>query len=206
MDQNWSAIGCSWFSLAASCRLLLGFRQKKPMAACVGHSSKLPGVAVIELSVQHYTNKASDVVQSPPEKKPLWQIQVKQLSMMRGHQWPLSSSPSYFLGPGWAQHLNIYCRYYIIFTSIYSTIFMFISQNFMWKLFVFVYLSTYIYNISRYFPARAIGIHILFHCSVGCSVEAGKICHSSTNKQGHGGPGATPRFFSILKSSFLWNL
>ena len=50
--------------------------QLVPKAASVGHSSKLPGEAVIELSVQHYTNKASDVVQSLPGE-PLWQIQVK---------------------------------------------------------------------------------------------------------------------------------
>ena len=50
--------------------------QLVPKAASVGQNSKLPGEAVIELSVQPYTQKASDVVQSLPGE-PLWQIQVK---------------------------------------------------------------------------------------------------------------------------------
>ena len=50
--------------------------QLVPKAASIGHNSKLPGEAVIEFSVQPYTQKASDVIQSFPGD-PLWQIQLK---------------------------------------------------------------------------------------------------------------------------------
>lgn len=86
---------------------------------CVGHSSKLPGEAVIELSVQHYTNKASDVVQSLPGE-PLWQIQVKHdarpsvTSLVHpAISWVLES----WVGPA-AQYVSyILCN---IYTSIYN--------------------------------------------------------------------------------------
>ena len=112
---------------------------------CVGHSSKLPGEAVIELSVQHYTNKASDVVQSLPEKNHYGKTQVKhdaRPSVM------IFIHPAISWSPGWAQHLN---TYYTIYTSIYNVyvyfqelyIYIYIMCIYIY-LFVFVYLTTYI--------------------------------------------------------------
>ena len=58
-------------------RLTSGSKLKCHRLSCFAlQNSKLPGEAVIELSVQPYTQKASDVVQSLPGE-PLWQIQVK---------------------------------------------------------------------------------------------------------------------------------
>ena len=120
---------------------------------CVGHSSKLPGEAVIELSVQHYTNKASDVVQSLPGE-PLWQIQVKHdarpsvTSLVHpAISWVLES----WVGPA-AQYISyILCS---IYTSIY-TIFMCIYQNFM-CIFICLCVSKYLYlRCIKIFPSQS---------------------------------------------------
>ena len=107
---------------------------------CVGHSSKLPGEAVIELSVQHYTNKASDVVQSLPGE-PLWQIQVKHDAR------PSVTSLVHPAISGWASssiYIYIYRTYYVIYIYIYIQFLCVFTRILCVYLFVFVYLSTYI--------------------------------------------------------------